>query len=303
MNRFKVIMAGIIKSIIFGVGFLMTTKSIEQIPVVDFLALRFLVAAIFFEILRLTVLKFKLNIKDIIRLLPMSFCIPIGYYIFEAIGLHGASSMSAGIIISFVPALTFIFEIIFLKEKCSIKRGVFILISILGVLLIACMSGGSDNQNTLWGIVFLLLAASMEGLYAITSKKASVLLGAPERTYVMMWVGAVVFYFVNVSNKLVTGTMNTYFAPLFDISSLICILYMGIVPLIIAFFLYNYMLEREKTSVVTVYIGLETVVAVIAGVIFNAETLYLYHIIGAILIFAGIIGINKLEIDTQKGRI
>ena len=68
-------------------------------------------------------------------------------------------------------------------------------------------------------------------------------------------------------------------------------------------FLYNYMLEREKTSVVTVYIGLETVVAVIAGVLFNEEVLYLYHIIGAILIFAGIIGVNKLEINSQKGII
>lgn len=303
MNRFKVIMAGIIKSIIFGVGFLMTAKSIEQIPVVDFLALRFLVAAICFEILRLTVLKFKLNLKDIIRLLPMALCIPIGYYTFETIGLQGASSMSAGIIVSFVPALTFIFEIIFLKERCSLKRGGFILLSVLGVLLIAYMSGGTDKQNTLWGIGFLLLASSMESLYAITSKKASERLGAPERTYVMMWVGAVVFNAVNIVEKLATGTISTYFSPFFDRGSLLCILYMGIVPLIIAFFLYNYMLEREKTSVVTVYIGLETVVAVIAGVLFNEEVLYLYHIIGAILIFAGIIGVNKLEINSQKGII
>ena len=166
-------MAGIIKSIIFGVGFLMTTKSIEQIPVVDFLALRFLVAAVGFEILRRTVLKFKLNLKDIIQLLPMALCIPIGYYTFEAIGLQGTSSMSEGIIVSFVPALTFIFEIIFLKERCSLKRGGFILLSVLGVLLIAYMSGGSDKQNTIWGIVFLLFASSMEALYAITSKKAA----------------------------------------------------------------------------------------------------------------------------------
>ena len=142
MNRFKVIMAGIIKSIIFGVGFLMTTKSIEQIPVVDFLALRFLVAAIVFEVLRLTVLKFKLNIKDIIRLLPMALCIPIGYYTFEAIGLQGASSMSAGIIISFVPALTFIFEIVFLKEPCSYPKVTFLPHTMLRYIKSTVMSAG-----------------------------------------------------------------------------------------------------------------------------------------------------------------
>ena len=115
MHKYKIFILGIIKSIIFGSSFLITAKAIEKLNVFDLLSLRFLTAAVVFEILRITVLKFKLTKKELLKLLPVAIFMPLGYYIFEAIGIKGASSMAAGIIISFVPAVTLVFE--FLKLK------------------------------------------------------------------------------------------------------------------------------------------------------------------------------------------
>ena len=86
-----------------------------------------------------------------------------------------------------------------------------------------------------------------------------------------------------------------YFAPFSDLTSLLLIFYMGIVPLVIAFLLYNYMLEREKPSTVSIYAGLETVVAIFAGVVFNSEALFWYHILGTVMIFVGVMGVTKDE--------
>jgi len=300
MVKFKVAASGIIKSIIFGIGFLMTAKSMEQIPVMDFLSLRFLTAAVFFEILRRTVFKFRLKKEDIIAMLPITLFMPAGYYSCEAIGLSGASSMSAGIIISFVPVLTFIFEILFLKEKCDIKKFLLVLTSVTGVILITIMSGTTDKNESFFGLLFLFLAASMEAFYTIASKKNARKLGTFERTYVMMWAGALIFNGINLIKRTVSGTFFGYFAPLFDLTSLLYILYMGIVPLVIAFFLYNYMLEREKPTNVSIYAGLETVVAIFTGVFFNSESLLWYHILGTVMIFTGVMGVNKNEIHSEN---
>lgn len=299
MEKFKVAASGIIKSVIFGLSFLITAKSMEQMAVMDLLSLRFFVAAVIFEILRRTFFKFSLKKEDIKAMLPMILFMPVGYYIFEAIGLLNASSMSAGIIISFIPVLAFVLEILLLKESCSFKKLIFILTSVAGVILITVMTGTADRNESFFGLLFLFLAASMEAFYTIVSKRNSRDVGAFERTYVMMWAGALVFNFINIIRRTANGTILNYFEPLFDLTSLLYILYMGIVPLIIAFFLYNYMLEREQPTNVSIYAGLETVIAIFAGVFFNSESLLWYHVIGTVMIFTGVMGVNKNEIHSE----
>ena len=304
MERYKLLSAGIIKSLIFGCSFLITARAMQLVGIIDLLSMRYLIAFAVFEILRITVFKFKISIRDFISMLPLAIFMPVGYYIFEAIGIKGASSMAAGIMVSFEPVLILIIEILFLKEKTDIKKAFFILTSVAGVVIITLFSGISEEKSTLIGIIFLFFAVLSEALYTVISGKMSKTFSSAQRTYMMMATGAIVFNLINIIRRAHTGDFYSYFAPLLNISSLIYILYMAVFPSVIAFFMYNYMLEREKPSVVSVYLGLETVISIFAGIMFNSEKLFLYHIFGTIMILIGVIGVNKDETNSNnKNRI
>ena len=136
--------------------------------------------------------------------------------------------------------------------------------SVAGVFIITLFSGMTGEKNTLTGIIFLFFAVLSEALYTIISGKKAKNFSTAQRTYTMMLTGALMFNLINIVRRIYLGNFSTYFSPLCDITSLMYILYMAIFPSVIAFFLYNYMLEREKPSVVSVYLGLETVISIFA---------------------------------------
>lgn len=53
-----------------------------------------------------------------------------------------------------------------------------------------------------------------------------------------------------------------------------------------------YALSELESSKVSVFANLATVISIAAGVIFLKEEIFYYHIIGSILIIAGVMGTN-----------
>jgi drug/metabolite transporter (DMT)-like permease len=52
----------------------------------------------------------------------------------------------------------------------------------------------------------------------------------------------------------------------------------------------NYILSKIEASKMSVFSNLGTVITIIAGAVFLKEKIYLYHIIGSILIVGGVLG-------------
>ena len=57
----------------------------------------------------------------------------------------------------------------------------------------------------------------------------------------------------------------------------------------------NYALKKITVSSCAAFGGISTFVTVILGVIFNNETIYMYHVIGFALIFIRIIGVICID--------
>ena len=159
---------------------------------------------------------FKVNYKNkpIKELILLCLAEPVVYFIFETYGIRETSSSIAGLMLSIIPIAVTVLGVYFLKEIPSIKRIIFIVVSVSGVALIGVMSASSNGGTTIRGILLLLGAVTCAGLFTIISRKASKHFTPIEITYFMMGLGALFFNIMWVSNLIIRGEITTYFEPL-----------------------------------------------------------------------------------------
>ena len=287
----------ICKTIIYGTSILFTGNLLRTTSVMDVLALRFLISAVAFLLLAATkIVHINFRGKTIKYLLATAIFEPVLYFIFETAGLQYTATSLAGIISAMLPAMVVLFETIILKERTSLLQKLLLLVSIGGVILVSVFTNAnaSGESSSLFGIVLLLLAYASGALFCVFSRKSSADFSSIEITFFTTMLGAVSFNSINVVRHLAAGTISTYFAPLFDLKNLLGFLFLSILSSIIATMMNNFALSRVQASSVTALGGIGTITSVIAGVLFNHEILYWYHIVGAVMILTGAIGVNYL---------
>ena len=87
----------------------------------DVLAMRFLLTAIFFLILKLTgIIHVSFREKNLRFLILTALCEPCGYFIFETFGVKGTTTVVTGLLLAMSPVVIIILETLFLKEKTTV---------------------------------------------------------------------------------------------------------------------------------------------------------------------------------------
>lgn len=125
-------------------------------------------------------------------------------------------------------------------------------------------------------------------LYSVFVEKASDYTGA-EITFVMLVAGALVFTIAAVIEALANGTESTLITlPFTDMGFLSAILYQGIGCSVLAFFLSNIAISKIGVNRTSSFIGVSTVVSIIAGTLILHEKFSAIQAIGAVIIIAGV---------------
>ena len=295
MRKIHPMIIGIIPSIIFGFSFMFTRLTLEKISdPFHLLGLRFGFAAITLTLcVALKFIRIDYRGKKVALLLILSSVQPISYFIFETFGIARSTASQAGVMIAFVPVAVSLLAMLFLKERTNSKQMLFITLSILGVLIInSDVRFSSDNMV---GNLLLLGAVGSAAIYQILSRKYSTNFTPIEITFVMMWVGAIVFNIIGITRTLHYGGINDYFAPLLDLNILGALLYLGVLSSVIAFFFMNYVLSQVQATKAAILANLTTVVAIFAGVFILHEPFNLIKLGGSIMILIGVYGTTKVK--------
>ncbi len=297
-------LALVVRSVIYGLSFLFTGHLLAQnTNVFDILALRFLLSAVVFTLLVVTgLVKVNYKHKKLLPLLLVMMFEPIGYFIFETFGLTGTTTSVAGILTSLQPALTIVFEWLILRETTTKSQKFLIFLRILGGLIII-LNATSSGVNTPVGIVFMLLSVLSGVFFIILSRKASKDFTPIEITYAMTIFGAVVFNAISVIRHLYLGNISTYFVPYTDPSNIVGFIFLSIISSIFATILNNYGLSKIQASSASAIAGLATVVSVVAGAVFNHETMYWYHYVSTALIIIASVGVGVIGEKRKKKEI
>lgn len=288
-------LASAASAVIFGFSFLFTKNALDSLEMFQLLGWRFLVAALLLVILKMSgVIKVRLSREKITGLLWVALFQPVLYFSFETLGVDLTSASEAGIIISLIPIAVAFLAALILGERLNPVQWIAVVASVGGVVLLT-LGGGQQGSVGHWrGIAALLGAVAAGSLYSIYSKKASHKSSPIEVTYVMMWVGAIVFNAIAVAKFALQGRPLAYFTGVASVQALTAVLYLALLSSVAAFFLMNYSLAKLNAAKSSVFINLTPVVSLFAGAFFRNERITPLQLLGAVIILAGVWGVSSV---------
>lgn len=272
----KVILAGVCVSLIFGFSFLFTKNALDYVKPLTFLSYRFFVASLFFLFL-LIFRAIRLRKKPYWKLWKLIVFQPILYFFFETIGLQRINASEAGMIVALIPIFVNVLAIFLLKEKGDRYHYMLLVSSFLGSILIV---GFNLTEEALFGKISMLIAVISAAFYTILSRKLSSEFEPYEISFLMMISG---FAFFTLVSKL-----SGEFRLVLNLQTILGALYLGTLSSAIAFFLLNYMVKHAPSILVSLFSNLTTVVACLAGVLFRNEKISLQQILGVVIVLVSL---------------
>lgn len=281
---------------IFGLSYVFTKQATNVASAFAFLGWRFLIAAVFMSLcVAVGLIRVNFKGRKLRPLFIVALCNPAIYYIGETVGIGNTTASESGVILACIPVASLAASTLILREKPKKTQVIGIVITLIGVV-ITVFAAGVQSSLSVVGYLFLFIGVISYALYAVFVDKAGGFTGA-EITYVMMIAGAILFGTIAVIEGFCTGTMPELVTlPLRETGFLVAILYSGICSSILGFILSNTAIALIGVNRTASFIGISTVVAIIAGILLLGESFSLFQLAGAAVIIAGVyIANTKLQ--------
>ncbi|MBD0379872.1 DMT family transporter [Paenibacillus sedimenti] len=285
----------VLNAVIIGFSFLFTKMALENAHPLDTLTYRF---AASFAVMSIPVafgwVKLNYRGKPLYKALMLAIMYPLGFFTLQAFGLLHATSAEGGILYAFTPVVTMVLASVFLKEATTLLQKLSIFTSVFGVVFIFIMKGSSIDFSNLTGIFLLFLTCVVFAGYSVLARSLSKYYSPAEISYLMLGIGFATFLVVSLASHTTAGTLDRFFTPLASGTFIMSVLYLGVVASLVTTLAANYILSKIEASKMSVFTNLSTVVSMAAGALFLGEEITVYHLIGSVLIIAGVIGTNRL---------
>ena len=170
---------------LWGMSYIWTDELLAQgIPIFYFVFVRIFMAGVVLFLFNTAYARIKrIQKQDVGKFFLLAFFEPFIYFICETFGLKltGSPTISA-MVIATIPLFSIGAGIFFFKEKISFINIAGILLSLVGIVLVA-MGKGELGSHFIWGIVLLVIAVIAEvGHASITKSLAG---NYPSQTIVM----------------------------------------------------------------------------------------------------------------------
>lgn len=280
-------------SFIFGFSFIFTKKGLDSASLLNLLGWRFILAFLFLDIYRRTK-GLKLNFKrdKIYELFLLGLFFPVLYYTLESLGIKVTTASEAGVILSLGPIVTVILVVFVLRELPRKSQILGICLSTLGVIIMV-LAKKNQPSFSFYGYIMLFLGIISYGFYAVLQRKIQGFT-VYERTYFMLFMGALVFFGGSLFYSLLQGEALTFLTlPFSNRDFLLSVTYLSFFSSNLAFLLDVTALGLIGPTATTSFAGLTTLVSVLAGVLILGESFLLQQWIAAGLIILGVYTANK----------
>lgn len=214
-SKLLIYIASIFAITLWGMSYIWTDQLIAlEIPVFYFVFVRILLAGLVLFLFNTAYGRIKrIQKKDLPKFLLLAFFEPFIYFICETYGLKetGSPTLSA-MIIATIPIFSLGAGIFFFKEKISMMNITGIMLSLVGIVMVA-MSKGELGENFIWGMVLLLIAVLSEVGHASITKS---LAGNYSSQIIVMYqflIGSVYLLPLFIWKGIGDFDVNTYFTP------------------------------------------------------------------------------------------
>ena len=291
-KRTKAFIALFIVSAIWGIAAVVIKQTLNYIPPITFLYIRFLFASI---ILYFFVDWKKSNYKKIIKSKKFIYIFLLGVLgstvnlglIFYA--LKYTTAIEGTIIYAANPIWIIIGGMLFLKEKVTKKEILGIMLTLVGfalVVLSPMFHIELEKTSSIFGNFLMLLAALSWAAYSLLSKnvfnhdKTGKRYSPMFITFITFFAGAVTLAPFSIY-EILTTEINY-------IASFGGIFYMVIFSSVIAYWLYEYGVQKMEVSEAGLFQYIEPLFTIPVAIIFIGERFYFVYIIGGIITALGL---------------
>lgn len=286
-------LAALAQATIIGFTPLFVKVSQQYAAAFDMLSLRLLVA---FLCSLVPVLFGHVNVKitgrEFLSLLPLLIVYPLLFFSTQVFALQTLPSTEAGIINALAPIVTMILAAIFLREHTNRVQVLFIILSMGGVVFLMTMKGASAAAFDVRGTLLMVANTLSYAVYAVLLRRLAGRFSAYLITFYVTAIGFVVFTAIALAQNGAAGTLPGFFAPLVHPQYILTLLFLGALGMFGTSALASFALSKIESSRMIVFSNLSVVITIFVGVLLLGEPFHWYHVVGAVVIIAGVLGTN-----------
>ncbi len=255
-----------------------------------FIMVRVVVTTILFFITSVFFIKEKIAKNDWVKLLICGiFGIAINQLLFFK-GLDLTSTVNASLIMTCNPALVLIGAAIIIRERITLTKTTGILLGAGGAAILILMShAGEEKDSAMLGDLCIFLNALSYALYLVMVKP---LMKKYHPLTVIRWCFAFGLPFVVLAGFRDFGEVKW---NEFDSTVWTAMFFVVIGSTFAAYLLNIFALRELSPSIVSAYIYVQPVVAMLITFIANHERLSLTQVVSTFLIFGGVYLVSKRE--------
>lgn len=223
----------------------------------------------------------------------------IGYHFPLNWGLHDAADgivvtgATASILVATNPLWTLLLAVARRKETFHAQSAVGILLAFVGVVVVVLLGKGHAEFTVARKALVILLAPMAWAVYSVYSKPLVGKYGGLFVTGMTMSLGTLML----VPLGLTYGT-----APLhaLDAEGWFWVLFLALVSTVAGYAIWNNALKHRSASSVAVYVYAQPVVTAILGAWYLHEGLTSFFVLGAALVLAGVVLVNRARLQAMK---
>lgn len=272
----------ILTALIWGFAFVVVKDSLDFVPPVYMVALRYTIAALILGVVLLCMGQLKVLNGSYWKHGIITGLFLGSAYIVQTIGCNyttaGKNAFLTTIYVILIPLIMWPMY----KKRPNWIVFVSAVIALIGIGMLTLTNDGTSLKINV-GDILTLICGLLFALHIIFTARYS----QNENPVVITWIQFVTSAVLAwICSPLIDGSFD--FAVLKSSRIIFGLLYLGIFSSLIAFLLQNVCLKYVQPSLASLFLSLESVFGILSSVIFLHERLTAIMIIGCVLIFAAI---------------
>ena len=261
--------------ILFGLSFIFTKSITAQVSDLALISWRFVTAFLFINLYFL-VSRRRININGR-NLKPLT---------------RMTTASESGAFLACIPVVALIMSSLILKEWPSRWQVVGVITTLIGIIIAVFAAGGSTHFS-LVGYLILGLAVVSYALYCVDVERASQF-SSLEITYFMLASGCLTFGLFALSQSFLAGDLKELLLlPVSNPKFTITILYQGLGCSVLGYLLSNFAIANIGVNRTASFIGISTIISILAAVVVLGEPFSQLQIFAGILVVLGVYVANK----------
>ncbi len=294
-SSLKIILVYVLLCLIWGSTWLAIRASLESLTPFISLGSRFTFASLFIFVLMkfkgISLQKDKESIRLYLLMGFLSFVIPFGLVYWAE---QFVPSGLASVLFAVYPFFVALFSFYRIPNEIIGKLKIFgMSLGFFGIVMIFSDSFTADFSNLFLGMIAVALSGIIQAWMAVTIKKSGKHLNSLSMNFIPMLIAGF--------SGLLLGLLTEDISKIkIDETAITSVLYLAFFGSVVTFTSFYWLMKKINIILLSLLAFITPIVALLLGWIFYKESLTTEHIIGSILVLAGLLFANLEPFLKQK---